>query len=168
MRLLLLVGLILIIVGGVVDLILDAPTHWLSFHVFFELAMIGGALVFTTALWLGWWQARTEAAALRASLRERHAERDAWKAAAEKSLSQLAAAIDEQFSKWELTSAEREVALLLLKGYSHKHIAADTGRSERTVRQHATSVYGKAGLGSRAELAAFFLEALHLPGHAGH
>ena len=72
MRLLLLVGLILIIVGGVVDLILDAPTHWLSFHVFFELAMIGGALVFTTALWLGWWQARTEAAARRSWLVKRY------------------------------------------------------------------------------------------------
>ena len=128
------------------------------------LAMIAGALVLTTALWLGWWQARAEATALRASLRERNAERDAWKAAAEKSLSQLAAAIDDQFAKWQLTPAEREVALLLLKGYSHKHIAAETGRSERTVRQHATVVYQKAGLGSRAELAAYFLDALKLPG----
>lgn len=163
MRLILTLGLILIIVGGIVDLILDAPASWLSFHVFFELMMIAGALVFTTALWLGWWRAREEANALRASLRERNAERDAWKAAAEKSLLQFGAAIDEQFGKWGLTSAEREVALLLLKGYSHKHIAAETGRSERTVRQHATAVYQKAGLNNRAELAAYFLDALRLP-----
>jgi DNA-binding NarL/FixJ family response regulator len=105
---------------------------------------------------------------LRASLEQRRVERDAWKASAEKSLEGLGAAIDRQFDEWQLTPAERDVALLLLKGYSHKHVAAETGRSERTVRQHATSVYSKASLGSRAELAAFFLDALHLPARAGH
>jgi DNA-binding CsgD family transcriptional regulator len=167
MRLVLSLGLILIIVGGVVDLFLDAPTQWLSFHVIFELFMIAGALLLTTALWLGWWRARAEAAQLRISLQERRAERDAWKATAEKSLTQFAAAIDEQFRSWGLTDAEREVALLLLKGYSHKHIAAETGRSERTVRQHATVVYQKAGINSRAELAAYFLDALRLPPAGG-
>jgi hypothetical protein len=38
-----------------------------------------------------------------------------------------------------------------------------TGRSERTVRQHAVSVYRKSGLGGRAELAAFFFEDMLLP-----
>jgi DNA-binding NarL/FixJ family response regulator len=69
-------------------------------------------------------------------------------------------AVDQQLTRWNLTPAEREVALLLLKGYGHKQIAARTGRSERTVRQHAVSVYEKSGLGGRAELAAFFLEGL--------
>jgi DNA-binding CsgD family transcriptional regulator len=75
----------------------------------------------------------------------------------------LGVAIDKQFHAWQLTPAEREVALLLLKGYSHKRVAQITGRSERTARQHATTVYDKAGLASRAELAAFFLEDLLLP-----
>jgi len=48
----------------------------------------------------------------------------------------------------------------LLKGQGHKQIAAATGRSERTVRQHAVAVYQKSGLGGRAELAAFFLDSL--------
>lgn len=163
MRIVLAIGLVLIIVGGTVDLLLDAPTNWLSFHVFFELLMIAGALVFTTALWLGWWRARAEAVQLRVSLAQRKAERDAWKAAAEQSLDQFGAAIDQQFAAWQLTATEREVALQLLKGHSHKYIAAETGRSERTIRQHAAAVYQKAGLGSRAELAAFFLDALRLP-----
>ena len=63
-----------------------------------------------------------------------------------------------------LTPAEREVALQVLKGLSHKEIAAATGRSERTVRQHAAAAYQKAGLDGRAALAAFFLEGLMLPG----
>lgn len=168
MRWVLIIGMILILVGGVVDLWLDQPSHWLTFHVIFELMMIAGALVFITALWVGWWRARQETISLRASLAQRRAERDAWKASAEKSLEGLGAAIDRQFDEWQLTPAERDVALLLLKGYSHKHVAAETGRSERTVRQHATAVYGKAGLGSRAELAAYFLDSLHLPAHTGH
>ena len=64
---------------------------------------------------------------------------------------------------WGLTSTEREIALLMLKGKSHKAIAYETGRSERTVRQHAVAVYQKSGLAGRAELAAFFLEGLALP-----
>ncbi len=160
--------LAMIVVGGTIDLILDAPTTWLSFHVLFELAMVMAALVSATALWLGWWRARRAVAAMARSLEERRAERDAWRASAEKALEGLGRAIDRQFDAWGLTPAEREVALLVLKGLGHKQIAGLTGRSERTVRQHAVTVYGKAGLGGRAELAAFFLQDLMLPpGSAG-
>ena len=71
--------------------------------------------------------------------------------------------MSDQFRAWELTPTEGEVALLLLKGHGHKQIAAATGRSERTVRQHAVAVYQKSGLQGRAELSAFFLEGLMLP-----
>ena len=57
---------------------------------------------------------------------------------------------------------------MLLKGLGHKQIAAATGRSERTVRQHAGVVYEKSGLGGRAELAAFFLQDLMLPEEQRH
>ncbi|HSL70165.1 MAG TPA: helix-turn-helix transcriptional regulator, partial [Longimicrobiales bacterium] len=75
----------------------------------------------------------------------------------------LATAIARQFEAWELTPAESEVAMLVLKGFSHKHIASLTHRSERTVRQHAASAYQKAGVRGRVELAAFFLGGLMLP-----
>jgi len=91
------------------------------------------------------------------------AERDAWRERAQAALENLGQAIDAQFDKWGLTATEREIALLLLKGHGHKQAAALTGRSERTVRQHAVSIYQKAGLSGRAELAAFFLEDLFLP-----
>jgi DNA-binding NarL/FixJ family response regulator len=98
---------------------------------------------------------------------ERQQERDAWRASAHSALAGLADAIGSQLERWGLTPAEREVAILLLKGRSHKEIAAATGRGERTVRQHAVSAYGKAGLGGRAELAAFFLADLPSPGKPG-
>jgi len=75
----------------------------------------------------------------------------------------LGEAVDRQFTSWDLTPAEREVALLLLKGYSHKQVAQATGRHERTARQHASSAYRKAGLSGRAELAAYFFDDLMLP-----
>ncbi len=75
----------------------------------------------------------------------------------------LGAAIDAQFDRWQLTPAEREVAMLMLKGLSHKEIAAVRDASERTVRQQARAIYGKANLSGRAALSAFFLEDLLLP-----
>lgn len=164
LRLLLGTALALIVVGGTVDLVLDQPQRWLSFHFIFETAMIAGALVLATALWLGWWRAERASAVLRESLRERRAERDAWKARAQHALEGFGWAIEDQFVAWQLTRAERQVALLLLKGRSHKAIANATGRSDATVRQHATAVYQKAGLAGRAELAAYFLEDVVLPG----
>lgn len=75
----------------------------------------------------------------------------------------LGVAIDRQFDKWGLTPAEREVALLQLKGLRHKEIAGLRHTSERTVRQQALTIYRKAGLSGRTDLAAFFLEDLLLP-----
>jgi DNA-binding CsgD family transcriptional regulator len=73
--------------------------------------------------------------------------------------------IDKQFEDWGLTNAEKEVALLLLKGLSVKEIADVRNASEKTVGQHATAVYQKSHLHGRAELAAFFLEDLFTPNH---
>jgi DNA-binding CsgD family transcriptional regulator len=152
-----------IILGGSADLVLDRPASWLTFHVFFELTMITGALVMAVTLWLGWWHSERSASDLRRSLATHERERDAWRERAQSSLDDFGRAIDAQLHAWRLTPTEREVALLLLKGYGHKQIAAATDRSERTVRQHAGAVYDKAGLAGRAELAAFFLQDLRLP-----
>ena len=54
--------------------------------------------------------------------------------------------IDKQFADWSLTMSEKEVALLLLKGLSHKEIADIRKTSEKTVRQQAGQVYEKAKL----------------------
>lgn len=163
--------LALVAIGGTTDLVLDKPERWLSAHVLFELTLILFSLASIALLSLQWRRAaialagtQRTLAATRRSLEARAAERDAWRRSAESALAGLGQAIDRQFTAWGLTPAEREVALLILKGYGHKQVAARTGRSERTVRQHAVVVYQKAGLGGRAELAAFFLQDLMLPG----
>jgi DNA-binding CsgD family transcriptional regulator len=86
-----------------------------------------------------------------------------WRSESRTLLNGLGQAIDAQFTRWSLTDAEREVALLLLKGLSTKEIAAVRGGSERTVREHARAIYSKAGLTGRAALSAFFLEDLLAP-----
>lgn len=86
-----------------------------------------------------------------------------WRSEARTLLNGLGDAIDTQFSRWNLTEAEREVALLLLKGLSLKDIAAIRASTERTVRAQARSLYSKAGLTGRAALSAFFLEDLLAP-----
>ena len=86
-----------------------------------------------------------------------------WRNEARNVLQGLGEAIDAQFTRWGLTDAEREVALLLLKGLSHQEIATVRATSERTVREQARAVYAKAGLSGRATLSAFFLEDVLAP-----
>lgn len=66
--------------------------------------------------------------------------------------------IFDQFMKWQFTKTETEVAMLLIKGFTFKEIADLRENSEKTIREHASSLYHKAKVVGRAELAAFFLE----------
>jgi DNA-binding CsgD family transcriptional regulator len=152
----------------------DLHSDWMdgatSVHMFAEVFSVllaaGGALV----LWLRLLAARRQASVLRGHLAAAHADAAQLRADVERFRSDsqqhargLGEAIDRQFERWGLSPAEREVALLLVKGLSHKEAAEVRATSERTVRQQALAVYRKAGLAGRAELAAFFLEDLLQP-----
>ena len=163
LRALLAIVLVGTILGGGLDLYLDAPDTVRSAHVLYELGLIAAAAVSSVMLWRGWWLSRQTLVEIQRTLASREAERDAWRRSAESALAGFARAVDERFEAWGLTATEREIALRLLKGQSHKQIAFESSRSERTVRQHAVSVYQKSGLAGRAELAAFFLDDLALP-----
>lgn len=158
---------LLVVVVGVVDLILDRPTTLLSFHVAVEVMMVLVSLGAASYLARGWYQAQVRLVASERETARLGEERQAWEDRAADLLSGLGDAISQQFDDWGLTPAERRVALMLLKGLSHKRIARNTDTSERTVRQHAVVVYRKAGLAGRAELAGFFLESLLLPEEKG-
>jgi DNA-binding CsgD family transcriptional regulator len=109
--------------------------------------------------------AREQALDLAERLAASQAEAARWRAEARDLLQGLGAALDRQFERWALSRAEKEVALLLLKGLSHKELAAVRSITEATARQQARAVYKKAGLSGRNDLAAFFLEDLLLPGN---
>ena len=66
--------------------------------------------------------------------------------------------ITEQFDNWGLTTSEREVALILLKGLSLNEIAKRRNTKEKTVRQQASTIYHKSNVSGRHELSAWFFE----------
>lgn len=159
--------LALFVSGGLVDLlVLDQPVEWLSFHVIFETTVLLIGLGLLLMLARARVIARRAIRELTAEVAAHEADRDRWRTGSQAALLSMAVAIDRQFDEWQLTPAEREVALALLKGHSHKAIAARTERSAQTVRSHAAAVYAKAGLSGRAQLSAFFLEDIDLPSPA--
>ncbi len=83
-----------------------------------------------------------------------------WKSLANRYLTGLGSSISQQFRKWQLTASEADIALFMIKGFSHKEIAGFRNSNEATVRQQASSVFRKSGLRNHRELSAFFLEDL--------
>jgi DNA-binding CsgD family transcriptional regulator len=75
----------------------------------------------------------------------------------------LSIEIDRQLSAWDLSPAEKEIALLMLKGLSNKEISDVRSTSEQTIKQQSSAIYRKSGLTNRAELSAYFLEDLLFP-----
>jgi DNA-binding CsgD family transcriptional regulator len=147
----------------VVDLFADAAGTS-ALHVAVELSATALAVVTAVRLWRRWLLTRRALEGsvddLSGRLRVATADASRWRAEAREALQGLGAAIERQCNRWQLTEAERVVAVLLLKGLSMKEVADIRGTTERTVRQQALSVYKKAGLSGRAELSAFFLEDL--------
>jgi DNA-binding NarL/FixJ family response regulator len=100
-----------------------------------------------------------------ADQRQLQVEAAAWKQNVADLAAGLSVMIDRQFDVWGLSAAEKEVALLLLKGLSIRDIADLRQVSERTVKQQNMAIYRKSQLQGRAELAAFFLEDLLVTPH---
>lgn len=121
-------------------------------------ACVGTALLFHVTR-----RQRADHLALARGLAAARQQGERWRAGSRLLLNGLGEAIDQQFRLWSLTDAERQVALLLLKGLSSKEIALVRQSSERTVREQARAVYAKAGLSGRAALSAYFLEDLLAP-----
>lgn len=77
--------------------------------------------------------------------------------------------VAELFGKWQLSEAERDVALFVLKGLDNETIARFRGTAQGTVRAQSAGIYKKAGVDNRAQLVSLFMEELFAvePGEAG-
>ena len=126
----------------------------------FETALLALAVVATAYSAQEIRDARIERTRLLTTLSLAHAEREKWRSAAQVHIDGLAAAIRQQFAAWRLTPGECDVAILMLKGLSHKESAKVRNSSDATVRQQAAAIYAKSGLANRAGLAAYFLDDL--------
>ena len=132
------------ILGTVLGLA-SSPIAW----VYYELAQIGAVI----GLILGM---VVSATLMVRSLRRQRA--------AEQSLRLASGAfmdvLEERFADWELTPAERDVALFSIKGLSTADIAGLRNTSEGTVKAQTNAIYRKAGVSGRPQLLSLFIDEL--------
>lgn len=65
-----------------------------------------------------------------------------------------------QMETWKLTDAEKEVAVLILRGFSHQQIAGVRQKSLRTIENQTASIYEKSSMRGKLEFISFFLTPL--------
>ena len=68
------------------------------------------------------------------------------------------ALVHKRFNKWDLTDAEKDIALFMLRGLSNSEIADLRKVAVGTVRVQSHRVLQKAGASSRTELMSIFME----------
>ena len=66
--------------------------------------------------------------------------------------------LNDRFDHWRLTPAQRDVALLTLRGLRLSDIATARGSAEGTIKAHLSAVFRAAGVRTRAELVGLFME----------
>ncbi len=121
------------------------PFNWL----FVELIQIGAAFGLIIGLVMG-------AVVLRQShLRTKQAE-----ASLRQARSAFRDLLEERFRSWDLTPAERDVAMFSIKGFSTTDIASFRSVSEGTVKAQTNAIYRKAGVSGRAQLLSLFVDEL--------
>jgi DNA-binding CsgD family transcriptional regulator len=72
----------------------------------------------------------------------------------------LAEVIESFFDEWNLTIAERDVAIMILKGLDNDTIAQVRNTASGTVRAQATNIYSKSATDGRAQFISVFVEEL--------
>ena len=133
-------------------------------HIVVEMLCVASSLIISAFLWRSSFKSFERSKVLfHQKIDDIQSEAIKWKTDATRLIEGLSLAIDAQFERWKLSPAEKDVALLLLKGCSYNEIAEIRSTTERTIRDQSSAVYQKSKLSGRAQLAAFFLEDLFLP-----
>lgn len=92
----------------------------------------------------------------RRSQKERHRIQTALRQAS----SAFGEVLVEHFAEWELSTAEKDVAMFLIKGSSTAEIAQMRNTSEGTIKAQNASIYRKAGVTGKTQLLSLFVEDL--------
>lgn len=155
--------LAVISVLAALDLLVDLREGVTWWHVAVEATLAAAACSGALYLLRGAWHLRLRLASQSRDLAALRQQADDWQAESKKYVEGLSRSIGRQLDQWSLSAAEKEVAFLLLKGFSLKDIAVVRNTTEKTARVQSGAVYLKSGLAGRSELAAFFLEELLPP-----
>ena len=121
---LLAIGLFAVIAGLIAfDIAADYRSGTERSHILTEGAVMAFAVVGLGVLWRQFRLVQRRAEQLTVDLAAARREAQRFREEAHDALRGLGEAIDNQFTRWSLSPAEREVGLLLLKGLSHREIA---------------------------------------------
>ncbi|WP_299904290.1 LuxR family transcriptional regulator [uncultured Paracoccus sp.] len=142
----LIVVLALAAVFFIIDVFADLGEYGLGWHIALE-------LMATVALFISLGLMMLE-------LREMQNRMDSLDRGIRAARGDMAGLIGGFFDRWQLTAAEREVALLMLKGFDNDAIAKLRGVAVGTIRAQSASIYAKAGVDGRAQLFSIFMEEL--------
>jgi DNA-binding CsgD family transcriptional regulator len=107
----------------------------------------------TAAAGLGW-----AYGLLRAELRRAQSEAEADRARLIALRGAFDRLMEERFDAWELSAAERDVALLTVRGLRISEIAAARGVREGTVKSQLSLIFRKSGVRTRTEFVAMFID----------
>ena len=154
---------VLIAVLIVWDIGEDLAAGTTTFHVVMELLMMVASAVGALYFWSQLRVARQVERVLEQDLKKVRSETTRWQKEEQHLLHNLQKAINRQFTQWDFSPTEKEIASHLLNGLSLKEIAQLRGSTDKSVKQQAYLLYRKAGLGGRAVLSAFFLCGLLQP-----
>lgn len=157
------ITLLIVIVMIVADLFADFKEGAKLWHLLTEAITALTAMIGIFLLMRRSFELKKKLKSQRTSSERFYEEAKKWRLQSKKYIEGLSLAIQTQLTIWNLTTAEKEVALLLLKGLSLKEIAEVRKTTEKTARAQSISIYSKSGLAGRSELSAFFLEDLLLP-----
>ncbi len=153
----------LIAVLIVLDIGADLAAGTTTAHVLMEFLMMLASAAGAFFFWYQLRVARQVEKDLAKDLLKAHAETTRWQKEEQDLLHNLRKAINKQFTQWNFSPMEKEIAFHLLKGLSLKEIAHLMNSTFYSIRQQAHVLYHKAGLTSRAQLSAFFLGGLLQP-----
>lgn len=152
--------LILIIIFKLIDLSIDISSNVEPKHIFQEIMLIVVSLALFVYLMIDIHKRTTNEKLNLAQLKASKENIRLLNQQLEDSKVAFFSEIEEQFQKWGLTAAEKEVALFLVKGLSTSEIANIRDKSEKTISNQSSAIYKKADVTGRHELAALFFEML--------
>ena len=119
--------------------------NWVA-HEIIELITLIGFLVGGALIWLSQKQ-----------LKVRNSEIEQLLKAAQ---GEFFAMVHAQFDRWGLSNAERDIALLTVKGLSVAEIAELRQTSQGTVKSQNNAIYRKAGVKTRTQLVGYLIDEL--------
>lgn len=68
--------------------------------------------------------------------------------------------VQDEFTRWQLSPSERDIAMYILKGMSNAEIADMTGKKQGTIKAQCNAVFRKTGLSNRSQFTSYFIEIL--------